>query len=436
MLSLRSAQSRAIAAGALGLLLLASVAAVAGMAATTDQTGRSTLWLVIGLSAAAFVVVAATVAGLIVWTTRPLAALQASARAITAGDAEARARVSGPEEVASLARDFNAMTDALLLKTEVLQQSEVRYRLLAENVTDVIWTLDTNLRFTYVSPSVTRLRGDTVEEMVGRKLKEILTPASLEAAMEVFAEERAIEERQDKDPLRSRTLELEQICKDGSTAWAEAKLTILRDPDDQPIGILGITRDITERKRAEEALRASKVLLDKTFASLGDALFVVDPSTRTIATCNAAVEHIFGYGLEELVGRSTEFLHVNRQTYEEFGRRGFPVLDAHGVFAVEYEMRRKDGTVFPTEHVVTEILDDSGRRTGVVSVVRDITDRKRAEEALRESEDRHRAMFEQAADSLVLVDAETGELVQFNDKAHQNLGYTREEFERLEDTRL
>ncbi|KPK47336.1 MAG: hypothetical protein AMJ77_03415, partial [Dehalococcoidia bacterium SM23_28_2] len=125
-------------------------------------------------------------------------------------------------------------------------------------------------------------------------------------------------------------------------------------------------------------------------------------------------------------------------------------------------MRRKDGSAIITEHTVTEIVDDSGQRTGLVRVVRDVTERKRAEEeltkhrehlaelveertaelqvevserrraeqALRESEEQYRAIFEQAADSIVLIDAETGAFVEFNDRAHQALGYSRQEFEK------
>ena len=140
---------------------------------------------------------------------------------------------------------------------ETLRESEGRYRLLAENVTDVIWTMDTNGRYTYFSPSVTRLRGYSVEEAMTQTVEEVLTPASLEIALKALAEELATEEMEQKDLSRARALELELNCKDGSTVWTEAKITALRDPDGQAVGILGVTRDITEHKRAEEELHRS-----------------------------------------------------------------------------------------------------------------------------------------------------------------------------------
>jgi len=134
---------------------------------------------------------------------------------------------------------------------EELRKSESRYRLLAENVTDVIWTMDMSLRFTYVSPSVTRMLGYSVKEVMGTTLQEILLPSSYEVIKKAFAEELAIEEMEEKDLRRSKTLELEITCKDGSTVWTEATMTFLRDLDGQPVGILGVTRDITERKAVD-----------------------------------------------------------------------------------------------------------------------------------------------------------------------------------------
>jgi PAS domain S-box-containing protein len=141
---------------------------------------------------------------------------------------------------------------------QVLEKSEAHYRLLAENVRDVIWTLDMDLHYTYVSPSVTRLRGYSVEEVMGQTIEDVLTPPSLEVARGVFRESLARGCTGRENHNKSQTLELELKCKDGSTVWTEVKVDFLRDKDRNPLGILGVTRDISGRKQAEEALCQSE----------------------------------------------------------------------------------------------------------------------------------------------------------------------------------
>jgi diguanylate cyclase (GGDEF)-like protein/PAS domain S-box-containing protein/putative nucleotidyltransferase with HDIG domain len=135
---------------------------------------------------------------------------------------------------------------------EALRESEARYRLLAENTSDLIWTMDLSLRYTYMSPAVTHMRGYTVEEIKDAPITQTMTPASVEVARKTLAEELAMERMEDKDIRRTRKLELEMYCKDGSTIWTEMHMKFLRDADGNPIGILGVTRDISERKQAEE----------------------------------------------------------------------------------------------------------------------------------------------------------------------------------------
>jgi len=137
---------------------------------------------------------------------------------------------------------------------QALRESEERYRLLAENVTDVIWVFDISLRRVYVSPSVERLRGYTVEEAMQQSLADILTPASHRLARTVIEEEIALARQQPAGLSRTRVLELEMNCKGGGTIWTECHARVLRDPSGEPVAILGVTRDITERRRLEKAL--------------------------------------------------------------------------------------------------------------------------------------------------------------------------------------
>jgi len=167
---------------------------------------------------------------------------------------------------------------------QALRDSEERYRLIAEKVTDVIWSMGVDLRYTYVSPSITRQRGYSVEEAKAQTMEEMLTPASLDTATKLFAEafvQVADGERSPSDPL---AVELEMNCKDGSTVWVETTASFLPGPDGSPTGMVGISRDITGRKAAEEALRESEDTFRRLVEDMSDGYCVLQgrcSATRT-----------------------------------------------------------------------------------------------------------------------------------------------------------
>jgi len=136
-----------------------------------------------------------------------------------------------------------------------LKESENRYRLLADNVDDVIFVLDLNLNYTYVSPSIKILRGYEPAEVLKQTPIETLTPSSRNLAMSTLSEIMEIEKSDHRDKNISRMLQLEMFRKDGTTVWTEVKFSFIRDEDQRVLGILGVTRDITERKEAEENLK-------------------------------------------------------------------------------------------------------------------------------------------------------------------------------------
>ena len=146
-------------------------------------------------------------------------------------------------------------------------------------------------------------------------------------------------------------------------------------------------------------------LLEKTLASLDEAILVVNPDTRAIVSCNRAAEEIFGYPHEEIIGRNTEFLHVDHAHYEAFGKELFPALNATGVFHKEFMMRRRDGSLFPTEMTVTEIRDDEGNRVGVVSAVRDVTYRVAAEREANLQRDNFMRILNAVTDGIYIVNS-------------------------------
>jgi PAS domain S-box-containing protein/putative nucleotidyltransferase with HDIG domain len=140
--------------------------------------------------------------------------------------------------------------------------SEVRYRLIAERAADAMWTVDMNMRPTYVSPSITGLLGYSVQEAMAKPMQEIFTPDSFKLVTELLEEELSIENREQKGLAKSRTLELELIRNDGSLVPVEVKYTFLRDVQARPVEVLAIARDISERKQEqEEAKRNTERLI-------------------------------------------------------------------------------------------------------------------------------------------------------------------------------
>ncbi len=148
--------------------------------------------------------------------------------------------------------------DALSRAADGLQESEQRYRLVTDNVSDIIWTMDMDQQLTYLNPAVERVCGYTPEEALALGREGAVADYFMSAALKASDEEveKAGQGRQGGDEIH--TVESEIACKDGTTILCESKTNLMRDAAGNPTGIIGISRDITERKRTEEQLRVAK----------------------------------------------------------------------------------------------------------------------------------------------------------------------------------
>lgn len=160
-----------------------------------------------------------------------------------------------------------------------LRESEARYRLLAEHMADVIWIYDLSTgRYSYVSPSIERLRGYTTEEVLGQTMEQTVTPASYALIQRVMPERMEAFHEGDESAV-TQMHEIEQPHKDGHTVWTEVLTTLIKKPSGE-IQMLGVSRDISERRKMEERLRRQEILLRETteLAHIGGWEF--DPVTQ------------------------------------------------------------------------------------------------------------------------------------------------------------
>ena len=164
-------------------------------------------------------------------------------------------------------------------KEEALRKSEMRYRLLADNVSDVIWTMGADQRFTYVSPSIVKLLGYTPREALQLSLKNILTPESYEKVVQVIKKAIATENGHRTLSDVTLNLELEHIRKDGGKVYVEITTSFVRNEEGLLSGFIGISRDITKRKQIEEQR-------DKSILDLQQALSEVKKLSGLLPICS------------------------------------------------------------------------------------------------------------------------------------------------------
>ncbi len=253
---------------------------------------------------------------------------------------------------------------------QALRDSEQHYRLLAENAFDVIWTMDMQGNFTYVSPAVERLRGYTVAEVMQQTVEQALTPESAQRAAA------GIRHVLETGEVLQHHWELEQPCKDGSTVWTEVMVSIMHDADDQPSGILGITRDITEQRRIREELNTRSVAIE----AAAEAVVIADPE-GVIEYVNPAFTQMTGYAADEVRGQRPSILKSGHQS-AAFYQQLWNTITAGKVWRGEVINRRKNGSLYTEIMAIAPVHDSQNNIIHYVAIKHDISARKELEARL------------------------------------------------------
>ena len=307
-------------------------------------------------------------------------------------------------------------------KEQALRESEERFRMLVEGVKDyAIFMLDPRGRVTSWNPGAQWLHGHRAEEVRGRHYSLFYTPTDIEAGRPEIGLKRAVSEgRFEEEGLR--------VGKGGNEFWANVIITCLRDPGGKLRGFAVVTRDITDRVRARRALEKSEALKGIILETALDAILSVSHD-GLVQEWNPAAERIFGYRRDEAVGRPMDELIVPpslREAYQD-GVANYLMTGVGSLLGrpIELTLRRADGSEFRADFAVTRIPTEEPPRCTVL--IRDITERKQAEAALRESEERFRLLIECVKDYAIYMLDPEGHVTSWNAGAERIEGFSADE---------
>ncbi len=279
------------------------------------------------------------------------------------------------------------------------------------SISDVVFVLDAEARITYAGPSAERLVGYPPADLVGRNAYDFVHPDDRGAFRD-----RA--RRTLRAPHRPVRLELRLLRRDGEWAWTEGiAQNLLANPS--IAGVLIVVRDVSERRRTEEVMRSSATRAAAILSTTPDAIVTIDEH-GAIETFNPAATRIFGFDAAEVIGRPVNILmpEPHRSRHDEYIARYLATGDGGAVGRCrELTARRKDGSLLPIELTIGEAV--LGERRVFTGVIRDISERKLAEEALRLKQ----GAVEAAADPILITDAR-GTIVYVNPAFTALTGYT------------
>ncbi|MDQ4006066.1 MAG: PAS domain S-box protein [Actinomycetota bacterium] len=342
--------------------------------------------------------------GLILWifVLRRSARLARAAKRVAGGDLSVRLPEGdgprGHDALVNVAREFDRMIRVVEARTRELAAAEGRYRALVEQIPAVVY-VENNDDFataTYVSPYYEKLVGYAPEERVS-------DPEMWMRLIHPDDRDRVMAEHLGTNltgrPFRC---EYRMVGKDGRAVWVRDEAIMLTDEGGEKRW-QGILIDITERKEAEDALERLSVQKQSILDSAGEGIFGLDPAGR-VSFVNPAAAQMTGWNAEELIGKSShEMVHHTREDGSPYPKDECPIFasvtEGARYHVVGELFWRRDASCFPVEYTSTPIFED-GRVAGAVVVFSDITERSRAEDALREAYERER----EAAERLRSVD--------------------------------
>src|SRR5690606_10076885 len=301
------------------------------------------------------------------------------------------------------------------------RKEALSYRLMVESVRDyAIFMLDPDGKVVSWNEGAVAISGYTADEIIGSHFSRFYPKEAIERGWPEYELTRAAADGRFED-------ESGRIKKDGSRFWANVIITALRDDHGELIGFSKVTRDLTERRRYEELLRENEERFRMIIEHVSDyAIFMLD-AEGFITTWNTGARQITGYEPEEILGS-----HLSRFYPADAAQRSWPehelkIARMEGRFEDEGWRIRKDGSRFWANVVITALRAPNGTLLGFSKITRDLTEKRRAEQALEQSEERFRLLVEGVSDYAIFMLDRNGFVTSWNAGAERISGYSSRE---------
>lgn len=292
-------------------------------------------------------------------------------------------------------------------------------QLLISGISEAILLLDKEGYISYSNPATSPLTGFPVDELLNKHISTIYqnTDDAVKAEYELSL---ALKKGRFNSEGWKRK-------KDGTFFWAETVLSAIYDELHEFAGYACIVHDVTQRKHYELHLRQSEESFRLMVENVRDyAIFMLN-ETGHIMTWNEGAKRINGYSSTEIIGKHFSTFYTAEDLESKKPERELKIAVQTGKYEEEGWRVRKDGSVFWSSVVITALFNDQNKHIGFSKVTRDLTDRKKNEEALRQSEERYRALVEQVTDYEICMLDEKGRIISWNEGARKIKGYTTEE---------
>jgi PAS domain S-box-containing protein len=353
-------------------------------------------------------------------TSTPIIKLREVTEKMASGDLTQRVDINRDDEIGILANSFNTMAKSLDEKTREVKESEKRYRGLFGSIKEGVYQSEPGVDgvFTFINKAGAEILGySTPEEVIGTKVKDIYVDAE---------DRRRLCDKLEKDGVWR---DFVSLCKkkSGGSFYAERTSNMLRDEKGMPVAIYGVFRDISERKKAEQEVTESEKRYRLLFDSIKEGVYQSEPGPEGAFTwINRAGAEILGYkSPEEVIRTKVKDVYVNPddriKLLEKLAKEG--VWKGFVSFC-----KRKNGERFYLERTSNIVVDEKGKAVRIDGIFRDITERKKLEEELQESERHHRQLLNSLKDGIYQCEpVEEGVFTWINQAGAEILGYSSSE---------